>query len=67
MTQWRPSPELRFIVPPHTTTDTPKLQQLWIADTLNAFGHVCWVEEWRDVPTVVVTLGQTEQGEKNGR
>jgi hypothetical protein len=52
--EWRPTPELRFLTPPHTTTQPPKLQQLWVADTLNGWGHVSgYIEEWRDVPLVV--------------
>ncbi len=52
---WRPSAELRFVVPDYTTTRAPKLQQLWVRDTLNGWGHVSGCEqEWRDVPCVVV-------------
>lgn len=61
--EWRPTSYLRFAVPPTTTTEPPKLQQLWIADTLNAFGHINgYDEDWRDVPCVVVAAGELGSG-----
>lgn len=53
--EWESTPELRFAVPPHTTTESPVLQQLWIRGGYNTAGHLAGHEyEWRSVPTEVV-------------
>lgn len=54
--EWRPTSELRYAVPPHTTTEPPKLQQLWVSPNVNRYGHILsHDEEWRDVPRVVLS------------
>lgn len=58
--EFHPTPHLRFAVLPHTDTNQPVLQQLWVIDTVNAFGHLSgYDEEWRDVERVVLALGET--------
>lgn len=58
---WRSTAALRFAVLDKTTTQPAKLQQLWLADKLNTFGHVIGAtEEWRDVPTVVILVGEEQ-------
>jgi len=48
---WRVTPELRYVRqwrPPH------RLQQLWVRDGIDEWGHVIFAaeKEWRDVPMV---------------
>lgn len=45
---WRPSMELRQIIPQGTTTNGPKLQQLWIEQNTGA-------RKWRSVALEIVT------------
>jgi hypothetical protein len=45
---WKPSMQLRQIVPTGTTADGPKLQQLWIEQNTGA-------QNWRSVSREVVT------------
>lgn len=44
--QWHPRVEMRFRVPPHTTTEAPVLEQLWQCEQTGEL----W---WRSVPRVV--------------
>lgn len=48
--RWESTAELRFAVPPETTTKAPKLQQKWV----RRIDAQETVSEWRDVPTIVV-------------
>jgi hypothetical protein len=50
--------ELRWSVPPTTTTEPPILQYRWLQGYMDASGaynvaHADW-SEWKDVPRVVV-------------
>jgi hypothetical protein len=51
---WRVTPELRFVVSSHAKP--PTLQQLWVHDGTDKFGHVVFAErqEWRNIPRVVL-------------
>lgn len=51
---WEPMPELRWVVPPYTTTKSPVLQQRWVRGGYNTAGQLADHEyEWRTVPTMV--------------
>lgn len=50
MDNWETTSQLRFAVPPETTTKAPVLQQLWV----KRFDATLVNMEWRDVPTEVV-------------
>lgn len=45
---WKPTMSLRVIVPEGTTTEFPKLQQLWIEQGTGK-------PDWRTIPREVVT------------
>ena len=61
MSDWRPTPELRFAVPDRTTDERPVLQQLWISDRIGPFGYVAgFDEEWRDVRRAVIDAAGKE-------
>jgi hypothetical protein len=45
MESWKPLPPIRWLVSPHTSTNPPRLQQMWQCEQTNQI-------EWRDVPTV---------------
>ena len=51
-TSEQPSGHLRWVTPPRTTTEPPRLQQLYYITTYRGL-DVEQKEEWRDVPLVV--------------
>lgn len=51
-TEWattKPTAVLRWVVPDTTSTDAPRLQQLWETITNDSVSH-----EWHDVPVAVI-------------
>lgn len=51
-TQSFPTGRLRWLVPAHTSTEPPRLQQEWAVDWQNELGGGR-VTEWHDVPLVI--------------
>lgn len=51
VSQWGQTADMRWVVPNVTDVGIPKLQQRWI-------DKISGAEEWRTVPTVVVSSGE---------
>ena len=45
----KPTPQLRWVRPPHTTTGPDRLQQLWQVEGQSGVKH-----EWREVPLEII-------------
>lgn len=53
MDDWYTTGEVRWVPLSPMQAHRTRLQQLWVKNRLNSWGHVDgYDEEWRDVPTV---------------